>query len=133
MRPVKLACAAAFAALAPMAAAPALAEEPLTYNGSLTCSALYVVLSVGQEDEGDAEGASLLRDHASKWLVLAMARDDSDGEDAPEELDRRTEELIDAINEMSQQDAEAFLTEVLEKCDAYEEINAEEFDAIELE
>ena len=133
MRHMKLACAAAFLALAPMASAPAFAEEALTYNGSLTCSALHVVLASGQEEEGNAEDAAILQDYASKWLIMAMARDGSDGDRAIGELDGRTDALIDAINEMSEADAEAFLTDTLERCDAYEVIHAEEFDEIELE
>ena len=133
MRPMKLACAAAIVALIPMATSPALAEEPLTYNGALTCSSLYTILAVGQVEEGDAEAAALLQDFASKWLVMAMARDESDGDKALGEFDARFDSIIDAVNEMSEHEVEPFLTGMVERCDVYEVANAEEFRAIELD
>tara|TARA_B100001765_G_C19380729_1_gene283341 strand:+ start:218 stop:619 length:402 start_codon:yes stop_codon:yes gene_type:complete len=133
MRFTRLACAAFVAALAPMAVFPAQAEEPLTYNGALSCSALHTVLAGGQEAEGNSEDASILQDYASKWLIMAMARDGSDGERAPADYDQRTDALVDTINEMSESEAEGFLTDMLERCDAYEVAYAEEFDAIELD
>jgi len=123
----------ALAALATIAASSASAQETLGYDDALSCSATYVVLAGAQEGDGDGESAAALQDIASRWLVMAMARDGQEGDRAGGEFDGATDEIIDTINAMSAADAETFLTDVIAFCDSMEVAYADEFGAIDLE
>ena len=133
MRRTRLSIVAVATALATMVPSAASADQPLTYSGALTCGAVHVVLSGTQEQQGDAEGAAMLQDVASRWLVMAIMRNGSDGQRAPDDFDARIEALIDRIEDTAGEEAETFLTEAIERCDAMQKAHADEVDAIDLE
>lgn len=103
----------------------------VSYDDAMQCSALFTLLASSMEGEPEADG---LLDMATRWLVVAMARDGTeDGSVAEAALETTVNSLISELEGMeSERQGEAFLLEGVDFCDGKETDIADEFYGIEL-
>jgi len=118
-------------ATAPIAASAE--ETPVSYDDAMKCSALFSLLAAAAEGTETAEFA----DMSARWLVVAIARDGTeDGSKAEAELEPMLDELINALEEFSEDEeavGEQFLLKGIEFCEGKHQTIAEEIDGIEFE
>ena len=113
----------------------AAAMEPveLEYRDAMRCSALHSFYAGVSNDEPEA--TALHRDLSIRWLTLAVARDGQDGKLALKEHGTVVELLVEKLNGMeeSPDEIEAFLVKASNICNELQQVNAKEFDAVEVE
>lgn len=115
------------------AAAPASAQDALGYQDAMRCGGLYTFFSAMNEEEQNDEMATAMSEHAQRWLVMAMVRDEHDGTKALAEFELVTETLLAKLEDLDEAEVEPFLLGHMEKCDRFEEANSAEFNAIVLD
>lgn len=114
---------------------PAVAQDDsdVSYDDALRCSALFSLFANGSEGSDTAE----FQDLATRWLVVAMNRDGTeDGSQAELDFERTFDELVEAVNEIGEEEeavGEEFLLKGIDFCEAKHALIAEEIDAIETE
>lgn len=114
--------------------ASAQADNVLTYENTMRCSAMYIV-TAGNIGEDDPVAAERLEETAIRWLLLAINRDAADGERADEEIEGVVEALIEKLDAFGE-DEEArtdFANRQFKTCDDLRAANSAEYDAVEID
>ncbi len=124
LRYLPLAAVAAFAT-----PATAQSDEEI-YEGGVNCGALHSYIS-GVLQGDDDETAGQFFDSATRFFTLALKRN---AESAEKDMGVILDDLIERVEGLENEAAiEEFITAGIERCEAFRESVAEEYDAIKVE
>lgn len=107
------------------------APEPLVYEDALNCSAYLAMLSGANEADGETERAVLMLEDATRWLMLAAARDGEGGERALREMPQQADDmpaLLEGAAAANEVTLEAAYVDLMQTCQGLQAENREEFD-----
>lgn len=116
--------------LAAVLTAPASAQDDQEiYDGAVNCSALHSFLSGMSIADDDEAAAAEFEDIAVRFLIIAMARNEAE---AAADMASIADEIVELVQSAKDEaEIEEFLEEGITRCDAFREIVAEEYDAVD--
>lgn len=105
-------------------------DDDAVYAAGIHCAALHSFMSGALEDD-DAESAAVFADSATRFLALAIVRDEESAED---DMMQSLDSLIERVESLGddEQGLADLLTGAMERCDAFRQNMSEEYDAVEL-